>query len=255
MSSPTGPASGLPVRMPRPRQPGRHRRPEPVAAPEGAPALVLAVPGVPSAATRGIAEEVVSIARSELPLDRITTVASHPQALAQCAEFLRAEVPWATAMAWSSTAEAVLETAARPEPWAAIGTPRAAELYRCVVLREARASAHLVGVVAVRDVDRVVDAEPEHEPERQQCEEIERHAEPAENTQRRERGGHRRQQHAQRIAPSETQREYQAGDRVDADEDPVDRDAGQSCGLGVVAQEPRQPGITRVEPDERCRSG
>ncbi|MFB0614949.1 sirohydrochlorin chelatase [Streptomyces sp. AGS-58] len=67
MSSPTGPASGLPVRMPRPRQPGRHRRPEPLVAPEGAPALVLAVPGVPSAATRSLAEEVVSIARSELP--------------------------------------------------------------------------------------------------------------------------------------------------------------------------------------------
>ncbi|MEU3252651.1 hypothetical protein [Streptomyces sp. NPDC006997] len=67
MSSPTGPASGLPVRMPRPRQPGRHRRPEPLAAPEGAPALVLAVPGTPSAATRGLAEEIVSIARSELP--------------------------------------------------------------------------------------------------------------------------------------------------------------------------------------------
>ncbi|MGW3956115.1 sirohydrochlorin chelatase [Streptomyces sp. NPDC004752] len=67
MSSPTGPASGLPVRMPRPRQPGRHRRPEPLVAPEGAPALVLAVPGTPSAATRGLAEEVMSIARSELP--------------------------------------------------------------------------------------------------------------------------------------------------------------------------------------------
>ncbi|HEX8929794.1 MAG TPA: hypothetical protein VGA45_12825 [Actinomycetota bacterium] len=67
MSSPTGPASGLPVRMPRPRQPGRHRRPEPLAAPEGAPALVLAVPGTPGAATRSLAEEVVSIARSELP--------------------------------------------------------------------------------------------------------------------------------------------------------------------------------------------
>ncbi|GGW43299.1 hypothetical protein GCM10010503_19870 [Streptomyces lucensis JCM 4490] len=36
-------------------------------APEGAPALVLAVPGAPSTATRGLAEEVVSIARSELP--------------------------------------------------------------------------------------------------------------------------------------------------------------------------------------------
>ncbi|MDI1455182.1 sirohydrochlorin chelatase [Streptomyces sp. NPDC003388] len=67
MSSPTGPASGLPVRMPRPRQPGRHRRPEPLVAPEGAPALVLAVPGAPGAASRGLAEEVVSIARSELP--------------------------------------------------------------------------------------------------------------------------------------------------------------------------------------------
>ncbi|MFD3502895.1 sirohydrochlorin chelatase [Streptomyces sp. NPDC058676] len=67
MSSPTGPASGLPVRMPRPRQPGRHRRPEPLAAPEGAPALVLAVPGTPGIATRSLADEVVSIARSELP--------------------------------------------------------------------------------------------------------------------------------------------------------------------------------------------
>ncbi|MER8015097.1 sirohydrochlorin chelatase [Streptomyces griseoluteus] len=67
MSSPTGPESGLPVRMPRPRQPGRHRRPEPLVAPEDAPAFVLAVPGAPSAATRSLAEEVVSIARSELP--------------------------------------------------------------------------------------------------------------------------------------------------------------------------------------------
>ncbi|AZM63647.1 MULTISPECIES: sirohydrochlorin chelatase [unclassified Streptomyces] len=67
MSTPTGPASGLPVRMPRPRQPGRHRRPEPLVAPDDAPALVLAVPGTPSGATRSLADEVVSIARSELP--------------------------------------------------------------------------------------------------------------------------------------------------------------------------------------------
>ncbi|WP_407109921.1 sirohydrochlorin chelatase [Streptomyces sp. DSM 116494] len=67
MSTPTGPASGLPVRMPRPRQPGRHRRPEPLVAPEDAPALVLAVPGAPSSAARSLADEVVSIARSELP--------------------------------------------------------------------------------------------------------------------------------------------------------------------------------------------
>lgn len=67
MSSPNGPGNGLPVRMPRPRQSGRHRRPEPVVAPEDAPALVLAVPGEPSPATRGLAAEIVSIARSELP--------------------------------------------------------------------------------------------------------------------------------------------------------------------------------------------
>lgn len=67
MSSSIGPEGGLPVRMPRPRQPGRHRRPEPVVAPEGAPALVLALPGTPSAEHRGLAEEIVSIARSELP--------------------------------------------------------------------------------------------------------------------------------------------------------------------------------------------
>ncbi|MFJ3922979.1 sirohydrochlorin chelatase [Streptomyces sp. NPDC090022] len=67
MSTPTGPENGLPVRMPRPRQTGRHRRPEPAVAPEGAPALVLAVPGAPSAAARSLAEEILSIGRSELP--------------------------------------------------------------------------------------------------------------------------------------------------------------------------------------------
>ncbi|MGX2998594.1 sirohydrochlorin chelatase [Streptomyces sp. JNUCC 64] len=67
MSTPTGPANDLPVRMPRPRQSGRHRRPEPAVAPDGAPALVLAVPGTPSGSVRALADEVVSIARSELP--------------------------------------------------------------------------------------------------------------------------------------------------------------------------------------------
>lgn len=67
MSSPTDPDNGLPVRMPRPRRPGRHRKPEPVVAPENAPALVLAVPGTPSGTIRSIAEEILSIARSELP--------------------------------------------------------------------------------------------------------------------------------------------------------------------------------------------
>ncbi|MDT0446290.1 hypothetical protein [Streptomyces johnsoniae] len=95
MSSPTGPSSGLPVRMPRPRQPGRHRRPEPVTAPEGAPALVLAVPGSPSATSRGLAEEVVSIARSELPgLDAlIGFVESEEEEFPSLAEVLARTVP------------------------------------------------------------------------------------------------------------------------------------------------------------------
>jgi hypothetical protein len=67
MSSPTGPTSGLPVRMPRPRKPGRHRKPELLAAPVDAPPLVLAVPGAPGAGVRRLAEEILSIARSELP--------------------------------------------------------------------------------------------------------------------------------------------------------------------------------------------
>jgi hypothetical protein len=66
MSNATGPAAGLPVRSPRPRQTGRHRRPEALTAPEGAPVLVLAVPGTPTAAALSLAEEVVSLARSEL---------------------------------------------------------------------------------------------------------------------------------------------------------------------------------------------
>ncbi|MFC7217610.1 sirohydrochlorin chelatase [Streptomyces polyrhachis] len=67
MSTADGLAHGLPQRMPRSPQPGRHRKPEQLVAPEGAPALVLAVPGTPDASVRSLAEEVVSIARSEMP--------------------------------------------------------------------------------------------------------------------------------------------------------------------------------------------
>jgi prephenate dehydratase len=67
----------------------------------------------------------------------ITAVVSHPQALAQCARYLRAELPAARPIAWTSTAEAVRHAASRSkEGWAAIGTPRAAQLYGCLVLRD-----------------------------------------------------------------------------------------------------------------------
>ena len=47
------------------------------------------------------------IARSEIGLGEIEEVISHPQPLAQCAEFLRAELPGASTRAVESTAEAV----------------------------------------------------------------------------------------------------------------------------------------------------
>jgi hypothetical protein len=74
--------------MPRPRQSGRHRRPEPLSTPEGAPALVLAVPGTPSPAARSLAEEVVSLARSELSgLDpRIGYLDAQPEAEPEAGE-------------------------------------------------------------------------------------------------------------------------------------------------------------------------
>ncbi|MFF4456894.1 sirohydrochlorin chelatase [Streptomyces goshikiensis] len=53
------------VRSPR-RRPSR-RRPDPLALPEVAPALVLAVPGTPTLASRSLAEELSNLARSELP--------------------------------------------------------------------------------------------------------------------------------------------------------------------------------------------
>ncbi len=76
------------------------------------------------------------IARERLPLKRIESVISHPQASAQCARFIREELPAAVVRAASSTAEAVREVSSSSEPWAALGTGSAAEIYGCVVLRE-----------------------------------------------------------------------------------------------------------------------
>jgi prephenate dehydratase len=76
------------------------------------------------------------IARSDLALDAIEVVVSHPQPLGQCARFLRSAVPHATVRAAASTADAVREVAATDAPWAALGPRTAAELYGCRVLRE-----------------------------------------------------------------------------------------------------------------------
>jgi prephenate dehydratase len=76
------------------------------------------------------------IARTELPLERIAVVLSHPQASAQCARFIRERLPAATVRAAASTADAVRLVAASEDPWAALGAASAARIYDCVVLRE-----------------------------------------------------------------------------------------------------------------------
>jgi prephenate dehydratase len=76
------------------------------------------------------------IAREPLALDAIEAVISHPQPLAQCARFLRDELPGAAVRAAASTADAVRTVGEAGEPWAALGPHGAAERYGCRVLRE-----------------------------------------------------------------------------------------------------------------------
>ena len=75
------------------------------------------------------------IARDQIPLERIEVVLSHPQASAQCAHFIRENLPQAEVRAAASTAEAVRTVAESDEPWAALGTESAARLYGAAVLR------------------------------------------------------------------------------------------------------------------------
>jgi prephenate dehydratase len=76
------------------------------------------------------------IAREATPLGRIEVVLSHPQGTAQCARFLREELPHADVRTASSTAEAVRLVSESPEPWAALGAASAAELYGATILRD-----------------------------------------------------------------------------------------------------------------------
>ena len=76
------------------------------------------------------------IARTELPLEAIEVILSHPQASAQCARFIREELPGATVRPAASTADAVRMVSASDEPWAALAAASAAEIYGCVVLRD-----------------------------------------------------------------------------------------------------------------------
>jgi prephenate dehydratase len=75
------------------------------------------------------------IARDAIALESIGTVASIPQATAQCARFIRARLRGATVIPANSTADAVRMAAEADGTWAALGNRLAAELYGCEVLQ------------------------------------------------------------------------------------------------------------------------
>jgi prephenate dehydratase len=76
------------------------------------------------------------IAREPIELDQIKAVLSHPQASAQCARFIRENLPGAEVRGAPSTADAVRQVSESDEPWAALGAAGAAEIYDCTILRE-----------------------------------------------------------------------------------------------------------------------
>lgn len=76
------------------------------------------------------------IGRAGQQVSDVERVLSHPQAMAQCRGFLRTTIPDAHLDAANSTAEAVRAVSESGEPWVAIGTARAAEIYGCLILAE-----------------------------------------------------------------------------------------------------------------------
>lgn len=76
------------------------------------------------------------IARAGVRMEEVEAVLSHPQPLAQCARFLREQLPEIELRSVSSTAAAVRMVSESARPWAALGARAAAELYGCELLRE-----------------------------------------------------------------------------------------------------------------------
>ena len=76
------------------------------------------------------------IAREAIGLGSVTRVISHPQAMAQCGSLLRGPLAAAERVSSVSTAEAARAVAESADPWAAIASRLAGELYGCAVLAE-----------------------------------------------------------------------------------------------------------------------
>ncbi len=74
------------------------------------------------------------VAPGEVPIEEIKVIHSHPAALDQCRRLLAA-MPWATAIAAPTTADAAAQVAADADPTeAAIASERAASLYGLTVI-------------------------------------------------------------------------------------------------------------------------
>ncbi|MDX6555227.1 MAG: prephenate dehydratase [Miltoncostaeaceae bacterium] len=74
------------------------------------------------------------IARRPIAPGDVRRILSHPHAPPQCQTYIRANLPTAEIVAANSTADAVRTVASAVEPWAAIGTLRAADIYGCAVI-------------------------------------------------------------------------------------------------------------------------
>jgi prephenate dehydratase len=108
---------------------------------EGGVAATLDVLATDADAVRIAAEVVIPIhhcvvAASDLRLEDVERVISHPQATAQCGRFLRERLPRAERVSAGSTAEAVRQVRDAGGPWAALGSRLSAELYGCRLLAE-----------------------------------------------------------------------------------------------------------------------
>lgn len=99
-------------------------------------ALAVNTEGLEIIGTHEVAITHCLVARSEVPLEDITVVTSHPQATGQCAGYLRENLPNAEIRAAASTAEAVRIVAEQGEGWAALGSRSAAKIYDCQVLAD-----------------------------------------------------------------------------------------------------------------------
>ena len=74
------------------------------------------------------------LARMDVKLEEVSSIISHPQALAQCKYYLEKAFPQAKLVEVNSTAEAVELVSQSTEPWAAIAMANIAEKYGLKVL-------------------------------------------------------------------------------------------------------------------------